>query len=166
MRRSWVRRRGERYVLVAREASVILIMRLTPAREDWPPVTSDIPRETGKTIGGDSNYMAIAGDHTVPAVEEMNSIGALLAERAFDFDQPLWEPRRSALKAEIGRFLRTSARAGMPLSFRSGCCGRRPWGQPWLSRKLTVRLGRLESTSASVHVTPSRATRRRWLQST
>ena len=91
MRRSWVRRRGERYVLVAREASVILIMRLTPAREDWPPVTSDIPRETGKTIGGDSNYMVIAGDHTVPAVEEMNSIGALLAERAFDFDQPLWE---------------------------------------------------------------------------
>ena len=165
MRRSWVRRRGERYILVAREASVILIMRLTPAREDWPPVTSEIPLETGKTIGGDSNYMVIAGDHTVPAVEETNSIGALLAERAFDFDQPLWEHAGGA-EGRNRPILRTSARAGMPLSFRSGCCGRRPWGQPWLSRKLTVRLGRLESTSASIHVAPSRATRRRWLQST
>ena len=165
MRRSWVRRRGERYILVAREASVILIMRLTPAREDWPPVTSDIPRETGKTIGGDSNHMVLAGDHTVPAVEEMNSIGALLAERAFDFDQPLWEHAGGA-EGRNRPILRTSARVGTPLSFRSGCCGRRLWGQPWLSRKLTVRLGRLESTSASIHVTPSRATPRRWLQST
>ena len=165
MRRSWVRRRGERYILVAREASVILIMRLTPAREDWPPVTSDIPRETGKTIGGDSNYMVIAGERTVPAVEEMNSIGALLAERAFDFDQPLWEHTGGA-EGRNRPILRTSVKAGMRLSSRADCCGRRPWGQPWQSQKLTVRLGRLESTSASVHVTPSRATRRRWLQST
>ena len=87
-------------------------MRLTPGREDWPPVTSEIPLETGKTIAGDSSYMPIADDHTVPAVEEMNSIGALLAERAFDFDQPLWEHAGGA-EGRNRPILRTSARAGM-----------------------------------------------------
>ena len=57
-------------------------MRLTPGRENWHPVTSETPLETGKTIDVDSSHRAIAGDHAVSYVEEMASRGALLAERS------------------------------------------------------------------------------------
>ena len=82
MRRSWARSDGKRYVPIAREAPVILIMRLTPGRENWHPVTSEIPLEAWKTIDADSKYMGMAGYHAVSAVEDAASKRALLAEGA------------------------------------------------------------------------------------